>query len=333
MPKTEARYYESVDKGRVRCRLCPQHCMINPARSGICRVRTNEAGKLYTHIYGEVAALALDPLEKKPLYHFYPGRQILSVGTWGCNFSCAFCQNYRLAHEQAETRVILPEQLAELAVRARDQDSVGIAFTYNEPSIWFEYVLDTARLLKSRGLKTVLVTNGFIDPEPLNELLPFIDAANIDIKAFSQDFYKRNCKGRLQEVKDNIAFMAGKIHVELTHLLIPGENDDPGETEAMAAWISSLDSLIPLHLSRYFPAYQMERPATEFSAMLQAQKICRQHLHYVYLGNLPGVINDTACLECGQVLIAKNVYNVKVTGIKDGCCIHCGARTNHIIGC
>jgi pyruvate formate lyase activating enzyme len=186
--------------------------MINPARSGICRVRTNEAGKLYTHIYGEVAALALDPLEKKPLYHFYPGRQILSVGTWGCNFSCAFCQNYRLAHEQAETRVILPEQLAELAVRARDQD-------------WWASLLPIMNLqygskctgygpaLKFRGLKTVLVTNGFIDPEPLMNCFPLLMQPN-RYQSFQQIFISATAR-RLQEVKDNIAFMAGKIHVEL----------------------------------------------------------------------------------------------------------------------
>ncbi|HNX29535.1 MAG TPA: AmmeMemoRadiSam system radical SAM enzyme [Syntrophomonadaceae bacterium] len=330
MPKAEALYYEVIAPDRVRCRLCPHHCLIKPAQSGICRVRVNENGKLYTLNYGEIAALALDPLEKKPLYHFYPDRQILSAGTWGCNFSCSYCQNYRLAHEKAATDVVMPEQLVEIALQAKAKGSIGIAFTYNEPSIWFEYVLDTARLMKANDLKTVLVTNGFIEHEPLAELIPFIDAANVDIKAFSEDFYKRNCKGRLKEVKENVEFMAGKIHVELTNLIIPEANDLPRETEAMAEWIASLDPLIPLHLSRYFPAYKMQRPATGISAMLKAQTLCLKHLKFVYLGNLPGVINNTACLQCGEALIIRNGYQIEIAGIESGRCIHCGAPVTYI---
>jgi pyruvate formate lyase activating enzyme len=332
MSLIEALYYETREDQQVRCRLCPHHCLIDVGASGICQVRSNRGGQLYTENYGAIAALALDPVEKKPLYHFYPGRQILSAGTWGCNFACPFCQNYHLAHERAATREIMPEQLVRMAVEAGQQDSIGIAFTYNEPTIWFEYVLETARLLREEGLKAVLVTNGFIDPEPLNEILPFIDAANIDLKAFQEDFYRRTCKGRLQEVKDSIVAMAGKIHVELTHLLIPGENDDPAETEAMAAWIAGIDPLIPLHLSRYHPAYKMEKPATEFSAMAKARDILHQYLKFVYLGNLPGISNDTPCIECGQPLIHRSSYRTETGGIKAGRCEYCGAHNDHIKG-
>lgn len=332
MPQKEALYYQSMDRDKVKCLLCPHHCVIRSGHSGICRVRKNENGKLYTKIYGEVGALALDPIEKKPLYHFYPGRQILSAGTWGCNLSCSFCQNYSLAHERAECQEIMPQQMVELAMKTREQDSVGIAFTYNEPSIWFEYVIDTVRLAKEKGLKIVLVTNGFIDQEPVAELLPFIDAANVDLKAFTEDFYRRNCKGRLQEVQENIAFMAGKIHLELTHLLITGENDDPEETEEMAEWIGNLDSTIPLHLSRYHPAYKMQQPATEWSTMLKARDICQKYLPFVYLGNLAGMDNNTLCQECGKILIHRNAYRTEIIGIETGCCLYCGAQIDHIVG-
>lgn len=333
MPKVEASYYEKVSPDRVKCCLCPQNCLIRPGQSGICRVRINEEGKLYTLNYGEIASLALDPIEKKPLYHFYPGSQILSAGTWGCNLACSFCQNYSLAQQKAPTKVIMPEALVDIALQAAADGSIGIAFTYNEPSIWFEYILESARKMKAQGLKTVLVTNGYIKQEPLCELLPFIDAANVDVKAFTEVFYQRNCKGRLKEVKENVEYMAGKIQVEITNLIIPEENDSPEEIEAMAAWLASINPDIPLHLSRYYPAYKMQRDPTQESTMLQAQRICQKHLHFVYLGNLPGINNHTPCLQCGEVLVSRNAYNVNIAGIKDGKCSHCRAEINHITGC
>lgn len=330
MPVIEAQYYEKLDQEHVKCILCPQNCHIRPDKEGLCRVRFNDGGTLYTRNYAEVASLALDPVEKKPLYHFYPGRQILSVGTWGCNLSCGFCQNYSLARQKVPTRVIMPETLVKIARQAKADNSIGIAFTYNEPSIWFEYILETAEKMKAQGLKTVLVTNGYMEKAPLTRLLPFIDAANVDVKAFTESFYHRNCKGRLKEVKENVEYMAGKIHLEITNLIIPDENDDPSEIEAMAVWLASIDPDIPLHLSRYHPAYKMHRDPTEVSTMLKAQEICRQHLNFVYLGNLPGINNNTPCLECGQVLIARNVYNVKITGLRDGKCSYCGAGIEYI---
>lgn len=332
MPSVEAQYYEKLSDGRVKCRLCPQKCFIKPGKEGICRVRFNDRGTLYTLNYAEVASLALDPVEKKPLYHFYPGRQILSAGTWGCNLSCGFCQNYSLAHQKVPTREIMPETLAQIAQQAREDGSIGVAFTYNEPSIWFEYILKTASALKDQGQKTVLVTNGYIEKEPLAQLLPFIDAANIDVKAFTESFYRRNCRGRLKEVRENVEYMAGKIHLEITNLIIPGENDQEEETQALALWLAALDPDIPLHLSRYHPAYKMVQPATEASTMLRAGEICKKHLHFVYLGNLPGVNNDTHCHNCGQVLVARKAYAVKTEGIIKGKCVYCGAATDYIIG-
>jgi pyruvate formate lyase activating enzyme len=331
MPETEARYYDKQVDDMVYCQLCPHRCHIKSGKVGVCGVRENRAGVLYSLNYGEVSSLALDPIEKKPLYHFYPGRLILSAGSFGCNLSCSFCQNYSIARHRAPTSAVGPEEMVDVAVQAADQGSIGVAFTYNEPSIWFEYVMDTASRLKMKGLKCVLVTNGFLGLKPLEELLPYIDAMNIDVKAFTNRFYHRHCKADLDQVKATVEAAAGRTHVEITNLIIPGENDDMEEIKALAGWLSGLSPFIPLHLSRYFPAYQMTIAPTPAATIRQAVQTAREHLKFVYAGNLEGIAENTLCPHCGQELIARHGYVTRVSGIKERHCCQCGLATDFII--
>lgn len=325
-----AMFYDKQPDKVVICHLCPHHCRIREGKRGICRVRKNEAGDLVTENYGQVVSLALDPIEKKPLFHFFPGQMILSAGTYGCNLSCSFCQNYALAHETPPARYIAPETLSTVTAGARAQGSVGMAFTYNEPSIWYEYIRDCARLLKERDLKVVLVTNGYIETKPLQELLPFVDAMNIDIKAYTNDFYKKLCKGTLEPVLQTVKTAAEQTHVEVTTLLIPDENDQPEEIEALSVWLAGVNPKIPLHLSRYHPAYKyQEQPPTPEETLLEAQVLARQYLPFVYLGNVLKE-NNTYCLNCQALLIRRSYYNTKLVNFKEGKCIACGTPVDYI---
>lgn len=288
MTAIPVRYFTKEESGRIRCQLCPQQCFLKEGQTGLCRVRVNQEGELLALNYGEVSSLALDPIEKKPLYHFFPGSMILSAGTWGCNLACPFCQNFSIAHQKPATRFFAPEELLELAVAYRNQGSIGLAFTYNEPAMWHEYIMDLAPLLQAQGLKVVLVSNGYIESQPLQDLLPWVDAMNIDIKAFNDQFYQRLCKARLDKVKNNVETAMKKAHVEITTLLIPGENDGEDEIRNLARWLASLNPDTVLHLSRYFPAYKMELPPTPLNTLRRARDIAREHLKHVYLGNVPG---------------------------------------------
>jgi len=268
----------------------------------------------------------LDPIEKKPLYHFYPGSMIFSVGTVGCNLHCGFCQNWQIAQRtDAVTAEVTPEYLVELA---REQPHcIGIAYTYAEPAIWYEYVYDTAKLAREAGLKNVLVTNGYLNPEPLVELVPWIDAVNLDVKAFSEEFYKQNCRGRLQPVLQTAEILVERCHLEITTLLIPGLNDSETELRELVAWIASLDRDIPLHFSRYTPQYQMKRPVTPLATLQRAREIALEKLNFVYLGNVweDNSGSNTYCPACGRILIKRRGYHTFVQGIKAGKCINCGA--------
>jgi pyruvate formate lyase activating enzyme len=320
----QARYYKLLPNHKIQCELCPQACQIPAEQAGFCNVRQYRDGMLIAANYGLVSALALDPIEKKPLYHFYPGRPILSVGTVGCNLACEFCQNWRISQEAGSTRPISPAELCDLAVQAhREQGSIGLAYTYSEPTVWFEFLLDTMPLIRDAGLQNVLVTNAMLRAEPWQELLQFADAVNIDLKGFTPEYYRRFCHGPFQPVLDNIRAAVGRIHVELTTLLIPGANDQPEQIEAMARWIAALDPEIPLHLSRYFPNYRMEQPATPPETMEMACGIAKQHLQYVYLGNLGGA-NHTYCPNCGRLLIAREGYRTQV--LATAACPNCGRK-------
>ena len=281
----EALYYEKLDNSRVRCHLCPYECLIADGRRGACGVRTNSSGTLYSEVYGRTTGMALDPIEKKPLYRYHPGEHILSLGTKGCNFHCDFCQNWHISQAlDVSTEAITSEAIVEKAKQAR---SFGIAYTYNEPFIWYEFVLDTAKLAKKAGLENVLITNGYVNMEPLEEMLPYIGAMNIDLKSFDEDFYTKICKGRLRPVLEVIKRSIRSCHVELTTLLIPTLNDSEAQMQKEVDWIyDNLGAEVPLHFSRYFPCYKMSLPPTPVEAMERAFAIAKKKLKYVYLGNV-----------------------------------------------
>ena len=332
MDYKEASYYEKLGDRQVKCRLCPHHCHLKAGQKGICRVRINEAGVLCTINYRKITSAALDPIEKKPLYHFFPGKLILSVGTFGCNLACPFCQNYSIAHGEPPAELLDEEALVELADHYEAQGSVGVAFTYNEPGIWYEYVYQAARQLREENHQVVLVTNGFIEAQPWHELLPLINAVNIDVKAFNPSFYRRHCKGDLEPVKQRVEEAARETHVEITYLLIPGENDAAEEIEALAGWLAEINPDIPLHISRYHPAYKFDREATPVENLYTAYEITRKHLNFVYLGNIGLYNNHTRCLNCNEVLISRNHYQTEVSGIKNGYCKYCDFPVSNIIG-
>jgi len=295
-----AMYYENLDGERVRCRLCPHNCNISPGQTGICGVRYNQDGSLIAESYGRITALALDPIAKKPLSRFHPGSYILSAGSYGCNFRCSFCQNHTISMGRMQVDMkdlfltgrprwvyIPPEDLVEKALDLEGEGNIGIAYTYNEPLISYEYVYDCSRLAHEKGLKNVLVTNGYISREPLLELLPYIDAMNIDLKSFKDEFYRKICGGVSAHVKNTIEEAARSCHVEVTTLIIPGLNDSEEEMHELASWLSSVSPEIPLHLSRFFPNYRMlDRPATPPQKIYSLVSIAREYLKYVYTGNL-----------------------------------------------
>ncbi len=317
----EALYYRPHERG-IACLLCPKGCVIGEGLSGFCRARRNVDGKLYTYNYAACSAYALDPIEKKPLYHFYPGSYIYSIGTWGCNFACRFCQNWQIAHDEPKIVTMPPSRVVEAAKEAGLRN-IGIAYTYSEPSVWYEFVLDTARLAGERGLKNVLVTNGFINPDPLRELLPHIDAFNIDVKAFNEKFYREICAGRLAEVKRTVELAAAAAHVEVTCLVVPGLNDDAAELEAMAAWLASISKDIPLHFSRYFPNYKLDTPPTPVETLERAREKARRHLNYVYVGNVGAEWMNTHCPACDELVIDRLRRASNLTADKK--CPRCGS--------
>ena len=270
------------------CTLCMHRCALSEGQYGRCRARKNEKGRIICANYGKLTALMLDPIEKKPLRYFFPGSRILSVGSFGCNLACPFCQNHEISMaspSSAEYREISPEALTALALRCRDQGSIGLAFTYNEPLVGYEFVRDTARLAHSQGLKNVLVTNGSAHLSILEELLPYIDAMNIDLKGFSSAYYRR-LGGDLETVLAFIRRAAKDCHVELTTLIVPCENDSEEEMEREAQWIASIDPKIPLHVTRFFPRYRMQdREATDVGRILRLKVIAGRQLAYVCTGN------------------------------------------------
>lgn len=280
---------QNAAKGdKVQCDICPHNCVLAEGQTGFCKARSNRGGVIKADNYGFVTSISLDPIEKKPLYRFYPGSRILSVGSYGCNFRCSFCQNYEISmagKERAGTLCVSPEDLVEKAEELLPQGNIGIAYTYNEPLIGYEFVMDCAKLAKTKDLKNVLVTNGYINEKPLKELLPFIDAMNIDLKAFTEGFYKK-ISGDIETVKKTIETAAKACHVEVTTLIVPGENDSPEEMRMLSAWLAGVDENIPLHISRFFPRYKMtDRDATPVKTIYSLADIARESLYYVYEGN------------------------------------------------
>lgn len=322
--KYKARYWETFDD-RVLCKLCPHDCLIPLGKRGFCRTRININNELISLNYGEVTALALDPIEKKPLYHYKPGSYILSVSTYGCNMRCDFCQNYELSQQDVYSRLISPKELVKLVMK--HEHNIGIAFTYNEPFVWFEYIYDCAKLLKEakQDKDVVLITNGYINPEPLKELLPYIDAMNIDLKAFSNDYYQKVCKASLEPVLETIKLAHANCFIEITTLIVTNENDNLTEIENIAKFIASVDKNIPLHLSRYYPNYKMTNPPTSVNFMKQAQEVAEKYLYYVYVGNIPYEDRNTYCPECKTLVIDRTYGSVHQT------CPKCGLNIPLII--
>ena len=320
----QAQYYKVMDKERVGCLLCPNNCVIQSGETGICGVRKNLDGRLITTIYGELTAIAMDPIEKKPLYHFYPTKNILSIGTKGCNFNCSYCQNWDISQNlSVRTSYYKPEDIINTALKSK---SLGIAYTYNEPFIWFEYVMDCARLAREKGLKNVFVTNGFINPEPLEELLEYADAMNIDLKSFSEETYRKVQKGKLASVLKTIQRVYESCHLEITTLIVTGINDNLDEIRNMTDWISSIDKHIPWHISRYYPNYEYDAPPTDINLMLQIYDEAMEKLNFVYCGNIPGTYgrSNTICPSCNTIIISRNGYMVNVKALSMGQCKKCG---------
>ncbi len=315
----EAAYYRRQGD-KIECLLCPNHCLISEGGCGGCLSREVTDGKLLAGTYGRVVSASVDPVEKKPLYHVSPGRPIYSIGSYGCNLHCRFCQNAEISQQRQPTVEVTPEQLA--AEAASIDGNIGVAFTYNEPGIWYEYILACAPLLHKSGMMTVMVTNGYLESQPWQDLCRVTDAMNVDIKAFTEGFYSKICGGRLETVKSNIktAVDAG-VHVELTNLVVPGLNDREEEFSALVDWVAGISDAIPLHISRYFPRYRETAPPTSPSMINNFVELARKRLKFVYPGNLPGH-QDTSCPGCGAVWVRRNNYDVSV--LYRGAACECG---------
>ncbi len=317
------------ENGAVRCELCPHRCLISEGKRGICKVREHQKGRLFALTYGKVSAVQFDPMEKKPLYHFHPGKPILSIGSVGCNFHCGFCQNHHLVECAAP---LAPVPIPDLVRAARREGAVGISYTYNEPLIWFEFVVDCAREFRKAGMANVLVTNGFVSPEPLAELLPLVDAMNIDLKSMDPEFYRKICGGSLAPVLATIEKSAKETHVEITNLLVTGENDSEESIRSVVDFVAGVDPEIPLHLSRYMPMYRFTAPPTPPARLAAAFRIAREKLPYVYVGNYPlEGAEDTACPECGAIVVRRNRYRTNPSGLTGNRCASCSASLRFVV--
>jgi pyruvate formate lyase activating enzyme len=334
----EASFFTREADDFVKCGLCPHGCRIAAGRSGLCGARRNESGTLMSVNYGITASAAFDPIEKKPLYHYHPGQEILSLGTLGCNLRCPFCQNHELSRYYdgkgiRTDRPVTPGDVIKMLDRADGRIRSlfkGIAYTYSEPIVWYEFVRDTSELVRNIGGKNILVTNGFINKKPLEDIAPLIDAANVDLKAFTEPHYAM-LGGRLAPVLASIETMKkNQWHVEITTLIVTGFNDNVSEIEQMAKWIASIDKTIPYHLSRYFPQYKYVKPATDVDFMHEARAASLKHLNYVYMGNM-GSENDTACPSCGAILVERTGYGVNLPGFADGRCAKCGRDADIVL--
>lgn len=333
----EALYYEKLEDHKIHCFLCRHHCKINEGKRGLCGVRENKGGTLYTLVYGFPCSYHVDPIEKKPLFHFYPGSRAFSIATAGCNFRCRHCQNHEISQMPREEGHIYgqkmgPSEVVEMAVKAGCK---SISYTYTEPTIFYEYALDCARLAKEKGISNNFVTNGYIEEEPLRNIRPFLDGANIDLKGFTDDFYKKVCGAELQNVLATIkAYRALDIWIELTTLVIPGYNDSDEEFRSIARFIKDdLGVETPWHVSAFYPTYKLtDAPRTPAKTLQRAREIgVEEGLRYVYTGNIPGADGEsTYCWGCGKLLIGRYGYTISEYNLEDGVCVFCGARIDGV---
>ena len=317
---------------KVQCTICPRNCILNEGQKGFCKARKNVNGIITLTEYGYNTGLAIDPVEKKPLYHFYPASAVLSFGTTGCNMGCKFCQNWRTTKNDIDVFLLNKTSPEEIVAVAKKYNCKSVAFTYNDPIIFFEYAIDTAKLCRQNGIKTIAVTSGFINKEPAREFFECMDAANIDLKAFSEKFYSKNCLAKLQPVLDTIKYACNETncHIELTTMLIEGENDNDDDIKAECRWIiENIGDCIPLHFSAFFPNYKfINRKSTDYSTLLKAYQIALQTgLKYVYTGNITTEqTSSTYCKNCGQPVIIRNGYKIIKYNLNKDRCVFCNTK-------
>ncbi len=318
-------YFDELENSVLECLLCPHHCKIKPGDAGICGARMNRNGMLYSLNYGELTSIGMDPVEKKPLYHYRPGKSVLSVGSWGCNMKCPHCQNWSIATKRPRhIQLVKPTQLLRII---ESEESWGVAFTYNEPTVFFEFILDTARVAAKTGIETLLITNGYIESDPLELLVQSVSAMNIDLKGWNDEYYLKELGAKKEYVLRTIerAVEVG-VHVEITTLLVTGKNDSLEELEEEFKWLSSLSKDIPIHLTRYYPAHKAEMPPTDIKRMKEAREIAKKYLNYVYLGNISETEGgNTYCPECGALLVERKGYSIELVKLDEkGRCSECG---------
>jgi len=323
----KARWWTSRG-GKIECLLCPKLCVLPPGETGFCGARKHELGELSIPGYGMVMAESPDPIEKKPLYHFYPGETAWSIGFAGCNLRCPFCQNHAIARASPDSgRFISPSRVIETAISSGARI---VAYTYSEPTIHFEYLMDCAYSASNSGLKNVLVTNGNLNSKPASELLSKMDGVNIDLKSWNPKYYEEMLGGNLKSVKSFIETALALCWVEITTLIVPGDNDGEDEIESISEWIASLSNDIPFHISAYHPAYKYSRPATSASKMKQVYNESSKKLNFVYIGNL-GIENSTRCSNCKHILITRSAYKVQMA-MPGGKCPKCGVKVPGVFG-
>lgn len=332
--KKEAMLYEKLD-GALNCHVCNRKCIISEGKTGFCKMRENDNGILYSKNYASASSIAVDPIEKKPLFHFHPGSLSLSLGSIGCNFKCPYCQNWAISQtylDEVGIRNILPEKAIRLT---QENDCKSISWTYNEPTMWFEYTYDSAKLAQKKDLKTVYVTNGYMSDETLNLIAPYLDAANVDLKSMSDKFYQELCQARVKPVLENIRTMHEKgIHIEITNLVMPGHNDSEEDLKSLVEFVADVDVGIPLHFTRFYPHYKMNKlPPTPVETLEKAQKMAIDAgIKYVYLGNVPGSNGEnTKCPECKELLIERDGFHIVNNKLKKDKCPECGAKIDVVI--
>ncbi|MBC7364766.1 MAG: AmmeMemoRadiSam system radical SAM enzyme [Candidatus Aminicenantes bacterium] len=327
----EARYYEKLPDREIKCLLCPRFCQLGDKERGYCGVRENKGGRYYTLVYGKVASLNVDPIEKKPFFHFLPGSPAFSLATAGCNLSCRFCQNWEISQMRPEQvrNINLPPEA--VVTTAENQGCPVIAYTYSEPVIFYEYMYDTSLIARRKGLKNVVVSAGYINPQPLADLLKVVEAVKIDLKAFNQDFYHQYVRGELQPVLETLKQIArSPVWLEIVYLVIPTLNDHPEEIRKMCRWLKTeIGPDYPLHFSRFHPMYLIKNlPPTPVSTLEKLRQIALEEgLHYVYVGNVPGHPGEnTYCPNCGKLIIERYGYAINKIEISKGKCRYCGQK-------
>jgi pyruvate formate lyase activating enzyme len=332
-PAHPARFFEREEDGRLLCTLCPRECRLGEGQAGFCYVRQNQGGEMVSLAYGKSTGFAVDPIEKKPLYHFLPGTSVLSFGTVGCNLGCRFCQNWNISKARESGRGMASLTAEEVVALAESSGCPSIAFTYNDPVIWAEWAIDVAREARRRGIRTVFVTAGYVEEKAREEIFAFMDAANVDLKAFTEEFYAKVTLSHLAPVLETLEWLAreGRVWTEVTNLVIPGLNDDPGETRRLAEWIGKhMGPDVPLHFSAFHPTWKMtDRPSTPSATLTQARRIAREvGLRHVYTGNVHDKEGQsTLCPGCGQVLVVRDWNAVRRNRLgPGGTCRGCGER-------